>query len=79
MLMIRLSAEQVEELFQKAQSAEGLTLAVDLEKQELSDGKGWSTNFDVDPFRRKCLLEGLDDIGLTLAHEPEISAYEARR
>jgi len=79
MLMIRLSAEQVEELFQKAQSAEGLTLSVDLDQQELSDGKGWSAHFDVDPFRRKCLLEGLDDIGLTLAHEPEITAYEARR
>lgn len=78
MLLIRLSPEQVEDLFQKAQSAEGLTLHVDLEQLQLSDGKGWSTTFELDPFRRKFLLEGLDDIGLTLQQEPEITAYEAR-
>ncbi len=79
MLMVFLPAGQVDELFQKAESAGGLTLQVDLETQQLSDGKGWTAEFDVDPFRRKCLLEGLDDIGLTLAHESEITAYEARR
>lgn len=79
MLMVALPAGQVDELFQKAESAGGLTLHVDLETQQLSDGKGWTAKFDVDPFRRKCLLEGLDDIGLTLAHESEITVYEARR
>ena len=49
---------------------------MDLEKSVVSDNYGLSLPFTVDAFRRRCLLEGLDDIGLTLAHEPEIAAYE---
>jgi len=52
-------------------------LTVDLEECVVRDGRGFSAGFDVDPFTRHCLLEGLDDIDLTLRHEPEIAAYEA--
>jgi 3-isopropylmalate/(R)-2-methylmalate dehydratase small subunit len=49
---------------------------VDLEKCVITDAFGLSLPFEVDPSRRDCLLEGLDDIGMTLEHEPEIAAYE---
>lgn len=77
MLPIRLSEDQVEDLFQRTRASEGYRLTVDLNSQTISDTAGLSIRFDVDPFRRKCLLEGLDDIGLTLQHEASIAAYEA--
>lgn len=78
-LPIKLSDPQVSELFQKAKaSREPYQLTVDLEKQEISDGTGLRFSFEVDPFRRHCLLHGLDDIGLTLEHEEKIRAYEQR-
>jgi 3-isopropylmalate/(R)-2-methylmalate dehydratase small subunit len=52
---------------------------VDLEAQTVYDSAGFSTAFEVDPFRRHCLLNGLDDIGLTLQYEEAIRAYESRR
>ena len=52
-------------------------LSVDLKSQRVTDEHGLSLEFDVDPFRKDCLLNGLDDIGLTLEHEDAISAYEA--
>jgi 3-isopropylmalate/(R)-2-methylmalate dehydratase small subunit len=79
MLPVRLSDAQIEELFQRAGRPDGCRLTIDLEKQTVSDGAGFSATFEVDPFRRKCLLEGLDDIGLTLKNEPHIAAYEAGR
>lgn len=78
MLPIKLSEAQVEELFQRTKAREGYQLTVDLEQQTISDDDGLSIKFDVDPFRRECLLNGLDDIGLTLQHEDKISAYEAK-
>jgi 3-isopropylmalate/(R)-2-methylmalate dehydratase small subunit len=54
-------------------------LTVDLQKQEVSSPDGFSTRFEVDPFRRTSLLEGLDEIGMTLTHEKEIAAYEQSR
>ncbi len=51
-------------------------LTIDLQKQQISSTDGFSAHFEVDPFSRTCLLEGLDEIGLTLKHEKEISAYE---
>jgi len=54
-------------------------LTVDLQKQEVSSPDGFSARFEIDPFRRTCLLEGLDEIGMTLTHEKEIAAYEQRR
>jgi 3-isopropylmalate/(R)-2-methylmalate dehydratase small subunit len=59
--------------------AEGYTMTVDLENQIVSDTQGFSQPFEVDAFRRHCLLNGLDDIGLTLQHEPDITAYESKR
>ncbi len=78
-LPIQLSETQVSDLFRRAKSSGGrYQLTVDLEKQEVSDGAGLRLSFEVDPFRRHCLLHGLDDIGLTLQHEEKILAYEQR-
>lgn len=79
MLPIKLPAGQVEELFQRVKSTPGYQLMIDLEQQTISDSTGLQFNFEVDPFRRECLLKGLDEIGLTLQHEDKIHAYEARR
>lgn len=76
MLPIRLSEEQVEELFQREAKHSPYELTADLQTQTLSDAHGFSAKFDVEPFRRHCLLNGLDDIGLTLEHEAKITAYE---
>jgi len=75
-VLARLSEEQVAELMQKAQTTPGYTLTVSLESQTVTDGHGFSATFDVDPFRKFCLLEGLDDIGLTLRHAAELDAFE---
>ena len=79
MLPVRLSEEEVEELFQRASEGTGYELTVDLERQWLTDDRGLRLSFEVDPFRRECLLKGLDDIGLTLQHEDKIREHEARR
>jgi 3-isopropylmalate/(R)-2-methylmalate dehydratase small subunit len=76
MLPIHLSEEQVEELFQRETKYRPYELTADLQTQTLTDGHGFSAKFDVEPFRRHCLLNGLDDIGLTLEHEAKITAYE---
>lgn len=75
-LPIRLSEEQVEEIFQRASRAPGYRLSADLESCTLDDEQGWKIRFEVEPFRRHCLLNGLDDIGLTLEHEAKIAEYE---
>ena len=77
MLPIRLSEEQVDDLFARAAKHPGYRLSVDLESQTIKDDFGLTLSFEVDPFRRHCLLNGLDDIGLTLAHVDKIAAYEA--
>lgn len=77
MLPIRLSEEQVEELFQRSAQQETYALTADLENEKLSDSHGFEAKIEVASFRRYCLLNGLDDIGLTLEHEDKISAYEA--
>ncbi|HEV8428420.1 MAG TPA: 3-isopropylmalate dehydratase small subunit [Pyrinomonadaceae bacterium] len=76
MLPITLTAEQVQEIMRRAQQQEGYDLTVDLERQTVEDSQGLSILFVVGEFQRYCLLEGLDDIGLTLKHEDAISAYE---
>jgi 3-isopropylmalate/(R)-2-methylmalate dehydratase small subunit len=75
-LAIVLKPEEVEAIFQAIKRQDGYALTVDLEAQKLSDEFGWSAHFDVDPFAKKCLLEGLDDVALTLVHEKDIVAYE---
>ena len=79
MLPVQLSEEEVEELFQRASSNPEYELTVDLERQWVTDDLGLRLSFEVDPFRRECLLNGLDDIGLTLQHEDKIREHEARR
>lgn len=77
-LPIVLDAATIDRLFARATGPEALTLAVDLPAQTLSGG-GEIIPFQVDPFRKQCLIEGLDDIGLTLQHVETIRAYEERR
>jgi 3-isopropylmalate/(R)-2-methylmalate dehydratase small subunit len=76
MLPIVLSEEQVEDLFQRAAKNPNYTLTADLESCTVSDDHGLKLQFDVEEFRRHCLLHGLDDIGLTLEHENKIAEYE---
>jgi 3-isopropylmalate/(R)-2-methylmalate dehydratase small subunit len=79
MLPIRLDESIVDDLFKRAAKHPGYRLTVDLEKREIRDEFGLKLPFEVDDFRRHCLLNGLDDIGLTLEHESEIAAYEKAR
>ncbi|GLX68906.1 3-isopropylmalate dehydratase small subunit [Paenibacillus glycanilyticus] len=78
-LPIKLSEEQVEDLFQRTAKYDGYKLSVDLENKKLTDEYGLDLAFDLDEHRRQFLLLGLDDIGLTLQHEDEITAYEQQR
>jgi 3-isopropylmalate/(R)-2-methylmalate dehydratase small subunit len=77
-LTVVLSEDQVGELAQRAEEVSNYELAIDLEKNTVSDERGFSAVFQIDEFTRYCLLNGLDDIGLTLQHEAEIAAYEAK-
>jgi 3-isopropylmalate/(R)-2-methylmalate dehydratase small subunit len=79
LLPVALDEDSVSEIFGRAASQAGYTLTVDLEACRVFDASGWSRPFDIDAFRRHCLLHALDDIGLTLQHEDKISAYEAER
>ena len=76
MLPLRLDEATVDDLFARCAGHRGYKLTVDLEKCVITDAAGLAVSFEVDPFRRHCLLEGLDDIALTLEHEPQITAYE---
>jgi 3-isopropylmalate/(R)-2-methylmalate dehydratase small subunit len=76
-LTVKLSENQVTELMRRAQEIDDYQLTIDLEKCEVRDDQGFRAKFDIDEFIRHCLLNGLDDIGLTLQHEAEIAAYEA--
>ncbi len=78
-LPIVLDAGTVDELFREVEANEGYTLTVDLENQTITKPDGTTIPFEIDAFRKHRLLEGLDDIGLTLEHADEIRAYEARR
>ncbi|WP_442603913.1 3-isopropylmalate dehydratase small subunit [Paenibacillus sp. KN14-4R] len=77
-LPIKLSEEQVEDLFQRTAQHDSYKLNVDLENKTISDDHGLHIEFDLDEHRRQFLLQGLDDIGLTLKHVDEITAYEDR-
>jgi 3-isopropylmalate/(R)-2-methylmalate dehydratase small subunit len=78
LLLIKLDPKTVERLFQEAQSSKGYRVAVDLEQQTVTTPGGESFSFDIDPFRKHCILNGLDDIGLTLEHAGEIKTFEAK-
>jgi len=78
MLPVQLSEEQVEQIFQRVRQTAGYELTVDLQKQSINSDDGLEFQFQVDGFRRHCLLNGLDDIGLTLQYEGTISEFESR-
>ena len=78
-LPITLSDDLVEQLFNEVSEQEGYMLDVDLASQTITTPSGQQISFEVDSFRKHCLLNGLDDIGLTLVHRDDIAAYETRR
>ncbi|MDZ4202633.1 MAG: 3-isopropylmalate dehydratase small subunit [Gallionella sp.] len=78
MLPIKLAADKVEELFKAVDAKNGFALDVDLVQQTLTTPEGAVYKFEVDEFRKHCLLNGLDDIGLTLQHKADISAFETK-
>ncbi len=79
LLPIRLDEAAVADIFARAAAHEGYQLTVDLEANEITDDYGLALSFSIDDFRRHCLLNGLDDIALTLRHEEKIAAYERTR
>ena len=76
-LPIELDSVQVDELFKEAEATEGYRLKVDLSAQQITTGAGHVIEFGVDEFRKHCLINGLDDIGLTLEQSDQIKAFEA--
>jgi 3-isopropylmalate/(R)-2-methylmalate dehydratase small subunit len=78
LLPVTLSDEEVDELFALVQSNPGITFEVDLQAQVVNAG-GKSYSFTLDAFRRHCMLNGLDSIGLTLQHDDAIAAYEEKQ
>ncbi|MBY6201742.1 3-isopropylmalate dehydratase small subunit [Maritalea mobilis] len=77
-LPIVLPQEEVDKLMDDAERGANAIISVDLENQTITGPDGGSISFDVDPFRKHCLLNGLDDIGLTLEKAPSIDAFEAK-
>lgn len=77
-LTVTLTEDEVAELVKRSETIPGYELTVDLEKRKVTDDRGFSASFSLDETVRHRLLEGLDDIGLTMKHEAEIVAYEAR-
>jgi 3-isopropylmalate/(R)-2-methylmalate dehydratase small subunit len=79
LLAVVLGEKEVSEIMQRSTAAPDYQLTVDLEQGRVEDKQGLSATFAIDEFTRRCLLEGLDEIGLTLEQETEIAAYERRR
>jgi 3-isopropylmalate/(R)-2-methylmalate dehydratase small subunit len=78
-LPIRVAKEDLAKLMDDAERGANAILTIDLEKQEITGPDGGRLQFEIDPFRKHCLLNGLDDIGLTLEKEADIAAFEQRR
>jgi 3-isopropylmalate/(R)-2-methylmalate dehydratase small subunit len=78
-LPIRVPKEIIDKLMDDASRGSNAVIEVDLEKQEIKGPDGGTVHFDIDPFRKRCLLEGLDDIGLTMEKKPEIDDFEAKQ
>jgi 3-isopropylmalate/(R)-2-methylmalate dehydratase small subunit len=78
-LPVTLDDASIEKLFDRVEHRDGFQLTVDLQNQVIDDGLGLKFDFEIDAFRRRCLLQGLDEIGLTLEKESEIAAYEESR
>jgi 3-isopropylmalate/(R)-2-methylmalate dehydratase small subunit len=77
LLTVILKPEEIDSLFAAIKQHDGYEVTIDLTAQTVSDKFGWTAHFEIEPFAKKCLLEGLDDIALTSAHEHEITAYES--
>jgi 3-isopropylmalate/(R)-2-methylmalate dehydratase small subunit len=78
LLPVSLSSKDVGLLIERTGSADNYTITVDLETASIRDDQGFERAFEIDEFRKYCLLNGLDDIGLTLQHEDRISTYEQK-
>jgi 3-isopropylmalate/(R)-2-methylmalate dehydratase small subunit len=78
LLPVALTEEQVRRLTSNAHADPRYSIDVDLTEQKVRDAKGFAAEFAIDPFRKQCLLDGLDDIGLTLQFEDKITEYEKR-
>src|SRR6266545_3018767 len=79
LLPVTLAEDAVAALIENAQAIEDYQMTVDLERGTVTDGQHFSASFAIDEFQRHCLIEGLDDIDLTLLHEADIAAYEHKR
>jgi 3-isopropylmalate/(R)-2-methylmalate dehydratase small subunit len=77
-VLVKLSEANVAKLLNNAKTIPGYQLTVSLEAQTVTDEQGFKAGFEIDPFRKFCLVEGLDDIGLTLRHKTELDAFEAK-
>src|SRR4026207_1267597 len=78
MLPIRVSPKELEMLFEDAERGANATLSIDLEKQEIRGPDGGVVKFEIDAFRKHCLLNGLDDVGLTMVKQDKIESFEAK-
>jgi len=78
MILVRLSEADVQTLMERSTANPAHKITINLEAQTVVDDQGFSSTFEVDPFRKYCLLNGLDDIGLTLRHESELDAFESK-
>jgi len=78
MILVRLPEADVNLLTRRSAADPSHQITINLEQQTVTDDQGFSAHFDIDPFRKYCLLNGLDDIGLTLRHESELDAYESK-
>jgi len=76
MILVRLSEADVQTLMDRSAKNPTHKITINLEAQTITDDQGFSATFEIDPFRKYCLLNGLDDIGLTLRHESELDAFE---
>ncbi|MGB1967406.1 MAG: 3-isopropylmalate dehydratase small subunit [Litorivicinaceae bacterium] len=79
LLPVVLAERDVDALFELASGESAVEIDIDLQSQEVKGPNGFSASFEIDPFRKTCLLEGLDEIGLSLKDVDAIKAYEARR
>jgi len=78
MILVRLSEEDVNLLTHRSSVNSKHSITINLDQQTITDDEGFNAHFDIDPFRKYCLLNGLDDIGLTLRHEAELDKFEAQ-
>ena len=76
-VLARLTEDEVQTLLARSTADPQHRVTIDLTAQTVTDGEGFRAHFDIDPFRKGCLLNGLDDIGLTLRHESDLDAYES--